>query len=338
MAGSVRERSPGVHEMRYRGKSKTFHGSKRAADRALSAFVTSLAPRAKPAKGTVGELLERFMERAELSPTTRREYRRIIDKRLAPTFGAMPVDQLTTGQLSAYYDRLRDDLAPASVRHVHTVMRSAYKMALGDDEVQTNPAAGARLPARRRPSISVPTTAEVQQLVAAAEPRLSRAIRVLAGTGVRRGELLGLQWDDLANGVLFVRRSVAVVARNELTVKGTKTHQTRRVPVGPKVVAALEDFSHREGFIFSDHADGVTPWNPDWLTGTFRRLCESVGVKTTLHGLRHYHVTLLLQRGMSFPEVADRVGHEDPRMTLVVYREAVPDRTRQAAELAEDFF
>lgn len=334
MAGSLRERSPGVWEMRYRHKSRTFHGRKRAAERALAQFVTELAPRKRPERGTVGEVLEQFMDRAEISPTTRREYRRIIDQRLAPAFGKMRTDELTTGALSAYYDGLRADLAPSSVRQVHTVLRSAYKMALGDDHVRSNPAVGARLPKRRRAEVSTPTIEEVQRLTSVAEVRLSRAIRVLAGTGMRRGELLGLRWEDVAPGLLHVRHSIAVVRRGELILKPTKTHQTRRVPVGQTVVDALEEFDHRSGYVFSD-LGGEKPWNPDWLTGSFRRLCADLGIRATLHGLRHFHVTELLRAGVPFTEVADRVGHEDSRMTLVVYRESIPDRSRDAADIMD---
>ena len=73
-------------------------------------------------------------------------------------------------------------------------------------------------------------------------------------------------------------------------------------------------------FVFSNDADGKTPWRPDYVTGAWTRLRRSLGLDhVRLHDLRHFQATMLLQSGIPVNDVSERIGHRDAATTLNVY-------------------
>jgi integrase len=231
--GSLRERRPGVWELIVqlprdastpRGKqlSRTVRGTKREAQRALAALVTEVSTgKISSSTMTFADLLERWLDHVseQLSPTTVREYRRLVKKLISPDLGKLTLRRVSTQRLDTYYATLARErgLSPASVRHVHAVMRGALGQAVRWGWIPTNPAATASPPRLRRREISPPAIADARALLAAADnhdPDFGALIRVLAATGARRGEVCGLRWSDLDRhaGTLSIRRSVASVA------------------------------------------------------------------------------------------------------------------------------
>jgi integrase len=291
---------------------------------------------------TFGELLDRWLEHAgdQLSPTTVREYRRLSTKLLHPDLGTVPLRRLTTQRIDSYYGRLSKDggLSPASIRHVHAVIRGALSQALRWGWIPVNPAATASPPKLRRRDIQPPAIADVRTLLEAAEQQDSDGaalLRMLVATGARRGEVCGLQWSDvdMAAGTALIRRSVASVAGGTV-VKDTKTHAARRIALDPDTLAALmrrrkraESLAHAcrceidpNAFVFSSVPDGSTPLHPDTVTTSFQRLCRRLGLSgVRLHDLRHLHATQLLAAGVPVRTVSGRLGHANAATTLNVY-------------------
>lgn len=162
--------------------------------------------------------------------------------------------------------------------------------------------------------------------------------------GLRRGEILGLQWNDIEGDQLSVRRT--------LTYRGgkpawstPKTARGRRVVVVPKdAMQVLSEHRDRQGaerlaagvlyndqgLVFADEIGGITTpaaFHHHWI-----RLQERAGVpRQRLHDMRHLHVSLLVQRGLDPRSIADRVGHSDPAFTLRRYSHLFEAQRRQAA-------
>jgi integrase len=263
--GHLRERSPGVWELivdagrdpltgRRRQRSRTVRGTKRTAQRALAELVHEIGQQA-PTVGdhTVGEALDRWLQQAsgDLSPTTLREYRRLIERRVRPALGDIRVGKLTTAQIDSFYAALAQqaELAPATIRQVHSILRRGLRQAVRWQWIPANPAINATLPRIRRDEVSPPSPETIRLLLATAmdhDPTLGVLLITAAATGLRRGELCGLKWGDvdLARSRLVVTRSVAAVPSGTIE-KSTKTHASRRLALDESTVRVLAEHHDR---------------------------------------------------------------------------------------------
>lgn len=129
-----------------RGKQlgRTVRGTKREARRALAALVTEVSTgKISSSTMSLADLLERWLDHVseQLSPTTVREYRRLVKKLISPDLGKLTLRQVSTQRLDTYYATLARErgLSPASVRHVHAVMRGALGQAVRWGWIPTNP-------------------------------------------------------------------------------------------------------------------------------------------------------------------------------------------------------
>jgi integrase len=366
MRGSLRERREGVWELivqlprdaktgRYRQLSRMVHGTKREAQRALAALVTEVSAGKHTSSDTsLGELLDHWLEvvAENLAATTVREYRRLVATRLRPDLGKLSLRRVTAQRLDAYYVSLARDhgLSPATIRHIHAVLRGSLAQAVRWGWIPSNPAVVASPPRLRKREITPPAMTDTRALLLAADaqdPEFGVLLRVLAATGARRGEVCGLRWSDLdrRGATLFIRRSVASVAGGTI-VKDTKTHAARRIALDPATLECLAQHRERveerarlcevaleaDGYVFTSSVDGSRPFHPDTITGGFRRLCERAGLKDVrLHDLRHLHATQLLAAGVPVRTVSGRLGHADAATTLNVYAHFLEASDREAA-------
>jgi len=367
----MRERRPGVWELvvqlprehgqgRARQLSRTAHGTKRQAQRALAGLVGEVsAGKHASTTTTLGELLARWLDHVDgqLSPTTIREYRRLVRTMLEPDLGKLPLRRLTAQRVDAYYAVLTRErgLSPATIRHVHAVLRGALGQAVRWGWLPTNPAASASPPKLRRREIVPPAIADTRALLLAADDHdldLGALLRVLVATGARRGEVCGLRWSDLdlRAGTAYICRSVASVGGGTV-VQDTKTHAARRIALDADTLEvigrrreraqALADVCHCElpddAFVFTMRPDGSAPLHPDTVTKNFQRLCKGAGLSgVRLHDLRHMHATQLLAAGVPVRTVSGRLGHANAATTLNVYAHFLEASDRQAADVIAD--
>lgn len=334
-----------------------FVGTKREAQRALSALVAEVsAGKLSSSSTTLNELLARWLDQVEdqLSPTSVREYRRIAKKMIGPDLGRTKLSKLTTQRLDAYYAALTRErgLSPASVRHVHAVLRGSLGQAVKWGWIPVNPAVSASPPKIRRKEINPPSLADTRKLLAAADEydvEFAALLRLLTATGARRGEVCGIRWSDIDVGArtLSIQRSVASIAGGTI-VKDTKTHAARRISLDDDTIAILEAqrdrVKHRaavcevsfneDGYAFTKTADGSEPLHPDTITGMFGRAQKRAGLKgIRLHDLRHLHATQLLAAGVPVPTVSGRLGHANAATTLNVYAHFLEASDRDAADV-----
>ncbi|WP_448628661.1 site-specific integrase [Geodermatophilus sp. URMC 64] len=189
----------------------------------------------------------------------------------------------------------------------------------------------------------------------ARDPDQAMGRRLLAATGMRRGEALALRWRDvdLATGRLQVRRSLGTVktkgAGEQLVEGPTKTGQARVVDIDADTVAALRAYRATRGSLTLElvrdtalvlgNLDG-TPRHPERYSRRFvehvvqarRALGEDELPRVRLHDLRHTHATLLLAAGEPVKVVSERLGHASATITLTVYQHVHPGMGRQAAD------
>lgn len=230
--------------------------------------------RAPSTRATLNQLLDKWLEVAELETSTRVGYLRKIERHVRPVLGDLRVARLDAATLESYYATLRrcrdrcdgrtraehhtrarhtcDErctphicrgLAPATVRQIHSIVRAALERAVRWGWIGTNPAAVAVAPALPRPNPSPPSGEQAARILTEAwkDPRWGLFIWLAVVTGARRGELCALRWRDLeaGNGVLVIRGSLGQNA-GEVYEKSTKTHQQRRIALDATTLALLD--------------------------------------------------------------------------------------------------
>jgi integrase len=213
-----------------------------------------------------------------------------------------------------YADLLDRGLSARTVLHVHTTIRRALDDAARWSMVPRNVALLASPPRPGRPELQVWTAAELRAFLAHVEADRLYALWLLASsTGMRRGELLGIQWSDvdLGRARIAVRRSLVTVG-HEVVVSEPKTAKGRRsVALDPATVASLKVWRLHQaaerlawgpawidsGLVFT-REDG-RPLHPREVTRAFSRHVLAAGVPIIrLHDLRHTHATLALAAGV----------------------------------------
>jgi integrase len=312
--------------------------------------------RADGTGATFGQLLDRWLEeceRLDLSPTTLRTYRAQIKQTLRPRLGKVKLNQLSAKHLDALYGTMKDAGAqPKTIRNHHAIISSALHQAVRWGWVRRNVAEQARPPRVAQRRVQAPSVEVVRDVIEEAErrdPRLAPLLMLAALTGMRRGELCALRWNDvdLNLGIVEVSRSVVVVVGG-VAEKSTKTDRARKVALDPVGIALLT--AHRahvdqwvaeaggelapDAFVFSPSVRGAVPYRPDNVTSFFIRVRDAVKASDVrLHDLRHFTATQLIGAGMDIRTVADFLGHSDPSLTLRVYSHAIEERTKAAATI-----
>ena len=278
---------------------------------------------------------------------------------MIPKLGRTRLQKLRPADLTRFYNELvtsgrgeRGGLNPKTVRNIHQMLRKALEDAMQHNYVPRNVAARASVPrsgASRR-EMGYWTSEQLRHFLDQQidEPFFA-AWYLAASTGMRRGEVLGLQWRDVDLGAqrLAVRRTLISVGY-ELEESDTKTTRSERVlDLDDRTVAVLQEHQQRQTATASTlgieaptwvfrRADG-TPIHPDSLTQTFGRRVRRAGVPhIRLHDLRHTHATLLLQAGVSPKIVSERLGHATVAFTMQVYAHVIPGMQADAAAAFSD--
>ena len=374
MRGTKVEISPGVWRFRVfvgadpvtgnpRQASRTFRGSKREADSSLARFVTEVVSGSvvSTASVTIDEYIDRWIEHIAptRSSTTVRGYKAKA-KRISAKLGHLRIDKVTPQHLDrAYREWLNEGLHPSSVHHLHRVLSAAFNQAVKWELLRSAPTARSSPPPRRLQPKEIPSVATVQLLIDAAEKRgqpvLATAIALAATTGLRRGELAGLQWSDVdvERRRLEVHRSIKNDVESGWIAGPPKTHQARRIALDEFTAEVLrlhrahaEKWAREAGTTLSDTSyvltldpSGQKPIKPDSLGQSFARLCsKEKKVGLTLHSLRHFSASMLIASGRDVRTIAGRLGHSDATTTLRVYAHMVEGRDQDAADFLGGLF
>jgi integrase len=242
-------------------------------------------------------------------------------------------------------------VSAATIRQVHAILSGAFATAVRWEWIDRNPAATARLPKTKARSPSSPAPDAVAKVIATAQAMglelLALYLWLAAVTGARRGELCGLQWEDLDldSGVVHVAFSYLVLPGVKVR-KDTKTHQARHLGIDVTTVALLSErrklVSEQlaslgvdlpvNAFVFTHDPVGEVPWDPNWVTKKVAEIAQAAGVTMSVKSLRHYSASQLLAGGIDLRNTAARLGHGGGgATTLRNYADPVSEVDRRAA-------
>ena len=351
-------------EERRRAIKAGFH-TRKEAQAAMAKVMVAVEERSyvTPSTLTVREYLSKEWLpaiEATVRPTTYRSYVQHVSFHIAPHIGTLRLEKVNGATLNALYAKLasqgkRDGkrgLSPRTVHHVHTCLHRAFRDAVRWGRLFRNPVDAADPPRVAGPGSREMKTWDATQvrafLEATSNDRLHPLWRLLAMTGMRRGEVLGLKWEDIdfEAGRLAVRRSLIPLG-GEVIVSEPKTARGRRsIALDPETVEVLKTQAARQlaeqqqwGEAWTDSGyictkgDG-TPYHPEVVSRYFRKAVKEAKLPTIRpHDLRHTHATLALRAGIHPKVVSERLGHANISITLDTYSHAIPAMQEEAAAL-----
>lgn len=250
--------------------------------------------------------------------------------------GALYFDLLQNGRTGAGKHDATRPLSPKTVRNIAGTLHKALDDAVRLEILHTNPADYVDLPKWERPELTTWDSNQVAQFLAYCvdtnEP-LYALWRLLAVAGLRRGELLGLTWDDvdLVMGEIKIRQTRVVTGTGQVRVETPKTTAGRRnVTIDPGTVdalAQLKDAHENAAAILGGWTSpyvatdlGGRPIYPKRLTDRFQATAKAAGVPVIrLHDGRHSNVTIGIEGGVPVAVMSTRVGHSRPSTTADIY-------------------
>ncbi|MBE6564323.1 MAG: site-specific integrase [Ruminococcaceae bacterium] len=288
-----------------------------------------------------------------IRPLTQTNYENRIYDHIIPEIGKIPLNKLTQNDLQQFYARLKRNgrkqyvekygtgLSDRMVRACHASCRMALEKAVAEGLIRVNPAIGCKLPPKKAREMQVLTKDELQRFLAQAkEDGYYELFLLELGTGMRRGELMGLQWDDLnfRTGELhIVRQACAVNGKIEISMPKTNS-SIRTVVLPPSLVEVLRKYKEtiNSRWMFPSPQNLDVPRYPTSVGDILSILLKRAGCKKVrFHDLRHTFATMAIANGMDVKTLSATIGHVSATTTLDIYSHRTVEMEVRAAENIE---
>lgn len=309
-----------------------------------------------------------------VGPSTYSGYYSNVHKHIIPHFGKTLLRELTTHKIQMFYGHLstcaradgrEGNLSANSIKKIHMMLKMALNQAVSNGLLQRNPALDVKLPKVRPKEMRVLSMGEQRTLEAAALASSNRnafGVYLCVNTGLRLGELLGLQWKDVdwESKELNIRRTLGRrVAFGDdgrpdgtaIVIGDTKTFSSRRrVPFTADMAEKLKAFKAKQdaakeaaGAAYKDDdfllaSDLGKHYEPRYYEELFYSLMEQAGIeKGNFHCMRHTFATRCIEAGMDIYVVSKLLGHTNPTTTLNRYGHLLPDHRAASIDKLEKY-
>lgn len=303
------------------------------ADRELERLSRLYRAGGNPATGTLDDYLAGWLPEhgRSVRPSTRRSYEGHVRLHISPLLGGIRLADLAPRDVRRLIAELeRQGKSAGTIHLVVRTLSSALSAAVADRTLTDNAVRGVRLPRIERDPVRALTGDQADAIIGAvAGSWIERPVRVWLGSGLRRGEVIGLDQGDLMLDDGYVR------------VRHSKT-DVRSAPVSDDAVAALRealaDAPRRaaDAPVFFGVRHRYERMPADSISHALPRILEAAGLaRLTPHALRHGAATLMLTGGASMRAIAEQLGHKNPATTARIYAHVVPESQRAAVKLLE---
>ena len=359
---------------------KTVHGSKKDAKVELAKFVTEvqngLVVDGKSLRfSEFTEIWKRDYGSKELAPTTYKRYCRMLETRLLPYFGHFYINKIRPTDIMKFYDLLEKDtqlvrksgnngektkkpLSGKTILEHHRLLRAMLHKAVYWQLIVANPAERVQAPKARKPKRrsyddeQTKILLENLELLSIEDTKYKVAIILTIFTGVRLGELMGLEWQDVdfKNGIISINRSSQYLSDMGVFTKTPKTESSiREIAIPEFIISLLEEYKlwyeeqksiYGELWTNSDRlfvqADGK-PMHPSSISKWFVRYVSTIGLPViNFHGLRHTNASLLVAQNVDIAVISARLGHAQISTTLDFYVHPLLSHNRKAGYALEN--
>lgn len=390
MAGSIEKRGKNSYRLTVSegfdldGKPmihrKTVHGTKKDAEVELAKFVTEvqngLVIDGKSLKfSEFTEIWKRDYGSKELAPSTYKRYCRMLETRLLPYFGHFYINKIKPTDIMKFYDLLEKDtqlvrkkgnngsktkkpLSGKTILEHHRLLRAMLHKAVYWQLIVANPAERVQPPkarkSKRRSYDDEQTKILLENLeqLSIEDTKYKVAIILTVFTGVRLGELMGLEWQDVdfKNGIISINRSSQYLSDMGVFTKVPKTESSiREIAIPDFIISLLEEYKlwyeeqksiYGELWTNSDRlfvqADGK-PMHPSTISKWFVKYVGQIGLPViNFHGLRHTNASLLVAQNIDIAVISARLGHAQISTTLDFYVHPLLSHNRKAGYALEN--
>ena len=390
MAGSIEKRGKNSYRLTVSegfdldGKPmihrKTVHGTKKDAEVELAKFVTEvqngLVIDGKSLKfSEFTEIWKRDYGSKELAPSTYKRYCRMLETRLLPYFGHFYINKIKPTDIMKFYDLLEKDtqlvrkkgnngsktkkpLSGKTILEHHRLLRAMLHKAVYWQLIVANPAERVQPPKARKPKRrsyddeQTKILLENLELLSSEDTKYKVAIILTVFTGVRLGELMGLEWQDVdfKNGIISINRSSQYLSDMGVFTKVPKTESSiREIAIPEFIISLLEEYKlwyeeqksfYSELWTDSDRlfvqADGK-PMHPSTISKWFVKYVGQIGLPViNFHGLRHTNASLLVAQNIDIAVISARLGHAQISTTLDFYVHPLLSHNRKAGYALEN--
>lgn len=350
-----------------REKKKIFYGqSEEEVKEKLRKFIAmrELGLCAEESNTTLEQWLDLWLEqyaKPRIRPTTYNNYEMIVRVHIKPHLGRIKLSKLQPRQIQVFYNYLLEEgrvkekggLSPRTVAITHVILHEALEQAKKEGLVTRNVAELCSPPKQVKREARYLTLEEEEKFLSVLKDEpLGAAFILLLGTGLRRGELLGLRWQDVhiekdGEGYIEVKQQLVkakINGKNTLIFQPPKTEKGKRIiPLPSWAVEALKRHKEKQdkhkakcGGKYYDHdlvfaTSSGKPIHPRNFHRSFKRLLEKAKIQNaTIHSLRHTFASRLLELNEHPKVVQELLGHNQISVTLDTYSHILPEIKKKA--------
>ena len=390
MAGSIEKRGKNSYRLTVsegfdlNGKPmihrKTVHGTKKDAEVELAKFVTEvqngLVIDGKSLKfSEFTEIWKRDYASKELAPSTYKRYCRMLETRLLPYFGHFYINKIKPTDIMKFYDLLEKDtqlvrkkgnngsktkkpLSGKTILEHHRLLRAMLHRAVYWQLIVSNPAERVQPPRAKKPKRrsyddeQTKILLENLEKLTVEDTKYKVAIILTIFTGVRLGELMGLEWQDVdfRNGIISINRSSQYLSDMGVFTKVPKTESSiREIAIPEFIISLLEEYKlwyEEQKSLYGElwtnsnrlfvQADGK-PMHPSSISKWFVKYVGTIGLPViNFHGLRHTNASLLVAQNIDIAVISARLGHAQISTTLDFYVHPLLSHNRKAGYALEN--
>nr|WP_240546016.1 site-specific integrase [Paenibacillus artemisiicola] len=311
-----------------------------------------------PEKMSVSKFIDIWIDKfvnKNLEETTAFNYSYHANKRIKPYFGEKSIEKIKTMHIVDFLNELAENNVGAATRvYIFRVLRSIFIKAQEWKVIPQNPMEGVSKPKETPQEMSVYNEDEVLSLLTSLQTesiRLRVIITLALTTGMRRAEILGLEWKhiDLENGTIDIKQTIPMFKNGLPIIKGPKRKSSfRRIVIPTSLVSELKAY---QAHMMKVRSNSEVPWKggeyyflfasengvplyPKTISDNWREYIKRIpGMKyIRFHDLRHTSATLLINQGIHAKIISNRLGHSKISTTMNVYGHVIESADRAAAD------
>ena len=379
--GSIIKRKDGRYMARYTldGKRYAIYGSSHEEVRVQLTEVLGNIDKGThiaPSGYTISQWFREWLTTYAL-PTVKQStyisYESYVRLHLEPAFETVKLTTLSIEQLQCFFNQKQQSLSAKSLRNIYNMLHACLDQAVINGHLLRNPIQGVKLPSTPQKEISILSPVEQAALhVAASTSNTLSAFGIIftLSTGIRLGELIGLQWGDIDhfNHTIHIRRTVGRLQKidgsghlvskdaggptTEIVARSPKSANARRtIPLFAQIWDDLMIYRNRQQAMLQAQGLSLTPTTPIFSTllghvyeprtyeDLFKRTLKAAGLHDiNFHALRHTFATRALEAGMDIKVLSSILGHAQASTTLNLYAHALPDHKRQSMDKMAAFY
>ena len=372
MKGSVRKRGDkwsyyftiGKVDGKYKKKEKSGFATKKEAETALREALRQYETDgvvSKHSDYTLQEYIQYWFDTIAINYLkfeTMHNYKCVATKHIYPEIGHLNIKKATPTVLQKYFsEKLKTYNADSIVSIIRNILSNTFKLAVKQNILPRNPMAQIELKSQKQKetAMRVVNKNDIDNLLLEIkDTRYYIPFIIAIHTGARRGEILGLTWDDVnfENNTLSINKILQYQQGNGLVLSSTKTSSSvRTVLMTSTLVHELQEYRKSQllrkeyygNHYFSEQSffccnDDGSPINPLSLSQFTKKISQKYGYRFRFHDLRHTHATMLLEADVNIKVIQQRLGHENIKTTLNVYSHLTNKLEEDAINKFDNYF